>query len=238
MATHSPGIHRIPLDTLSNAEFLGRYAAPGRVGLCGGNDLVNMAIRRAQGFVTEDGHRSPWSHAFLFTGERADAHHWVVESDLDLRSRHLRLGAQENRVDRYFDEAAYPNLAILDFGLDAEQTRRVMAEALDLVAGGSHYALREILGTLLALPSASVRRRRNLLAAEGALYCSAMVQHCFASAGLRFRPQIDGKNLTPHDIARSALPHTAWLRVRQAQPGTRSRMRRLKEAGKALLSPG
>lgn len=118
------------VSTISAMPISSRYAAPGRIGLCGGSDAVTMAIRRAQGFVTEDGHRSPWSHAFLFTGERADGHHWVIESDLDLRSRHLRLGAQENRLDRYFDDAAFPNLAVLDFGLDADQTRRVLCQAL------------------------------------------------------------------------------------------------------------
>lgn len=228
--------HVIRLDDLGNADFLSRYAAPGRIGLCGGSDAVTMAIRRAQGFVTEDGHRSPWSHAFLFTGERPDGHHWVIESDLDLRSRHLRLGAQENRLDRYFDDAAFPNLAVLDFGLDADQTRRVLCQALDLVAGASHYSLKEILGTLFALPSASLRKRRNLLASEGALYCSAMVQHCFEAIDLRFRPHIDGKNLTPHDIARAEVPHTAWQRLREPQPGRKTRLRRYREAGKTLLA--
>jgi hypothetical protein len=223
-------------DALGNAEFLWRHAAPGRIGLCGGSDAVTMAIRRAQGFVTEDGHRSPWSHAFLFTGERIDGHHWVIESDLDLRSRHLRLGAQENRLERYFDDEAFPNLAVLDFGLDADQTRRVLCQALDLVAGASHYSLKEILGTLFALPSSSLRKRRNLLASEGALYCSAMVQHCFDAIDLRFRPSIDGKNLTPHDIARAEAPHTSWQRMREPAPGGKTRLRRYRQAGQSLLA--
>lgn len=228
--------HIIRLDGLTNADFLSRYAAPGRVGLCGGSDTVTMAIRRAQGFVTEDGHRSPWSHAFLFTGERLDGHHWVIESDLDLRSRHLRLGAQENRLERYFDDEAYPNLAVLDFGLDTDLTRRVLCQALDLVAGASHYSLKEILGTLFALPSSSMRKRRNLLASEGALYCSAMVQHCFEAIDLRFRPHIDGKNLTPHDIARAEAPHTAWQLMREPQSGGKTRLRRYREASQAMLA--
>ena len=75
-----------------NAELIRKHAAPGRIGLCGTDDWVGKAIRKAQAPLTQDGHRSLWSHAFLFSEQRLDGHWWVLESDLDLRNRQLRLG--------------------------------------------------------------------------------------------------------------------------------------------------
>jgi hypothetical protein len=203
----------LPCDS-ANAAFIRRHAAPGRIGLCGGRDWINKLIRKAQAPLTEDGHRSLWSHAFLFSEQRLDGHWWVLESDLDLRYRQIRLGVQENRADRYFDDAAFPNLAILDFGLDAEQTRQVQIAGLDLLAGLSSYSLGELVGTLFAMHSTRLRKRDNLLAKEGALYCSAMVQHCYATAGVEFIPGVSGKNIAPHDIYDSSIPHQTHSLIR------------------------
>ena len=150
----------------------------------------------------------------MFSEQRIDGHWWVLESDLDLRYRQIRLGVQENRAERYFDAEAFPNLAILDFGLDAQQTRQVQVAALDLLSGLSSYSLRELAGTLLAMHSSRLRGRSNLLAQEGALYCSAMVQHCYAAAGIEFLPGVHGKNVAPHDIDESPLPHASHRLVR------------------------
>lgn len=171
-------------------------------------------IRKAQAPLTEDGHRSLWSHAFLFTERRIDGHWWVVESDLDVRYRQVRLGAQENRLDRYFDADAFPNVAVLDFGLDDTQIAACQTAALDVVSGLAHYSLRELVGTLLGMHSTRLRRRDNLLAREGALYCSALVQHCYTAAGVELLPEVTGKNVTPHDLTESPVPHTAHRLVR------------------------
>jgi hypothetical protein len=213
------------VEGLSNAEFLAKYAAPGRVGLCGGADLINRVIRNLQYHVTADGERSPWSHAFLCSGERVDGRHWVLESDLDLRHKQIRLGVQENRIERYHDEEAFPNLAILDFGLDEAQTKAVLTSGLDLLSGLSHYSLRELVGTLMAMQHAPLRRRRNLLESEGALYCSAMVQHCYSAVGIEFVPGVDRKNVAPHDIAVCPQARTAHLLVRQRGKSTLSSLR-------------
>ena len=197
-----------------NADFIRKHAASGRIGLCGGRDWINKAIRKAQAPLTHDGHRSLWSHAFLFNEQRIDGHWWVLESDLDLRNRHIRLGVQENRVSRYFDDALFPNLAILDFGLDSDQVRQVQLSGLDLLSGLTHYSLRELIGTLLAMNSSRLPKRDNLLAREGALYCSALVQHCYASAGIEFIPGVSGKNIAPHDIYDSAIPHQTHSLIR------------------------
>lgn len=199
----------------SNADFLHTHAAPARIGLAGGSALIDRGIRRAQRLITADAADSAWSHAFLFGEQRSDGHYWVLESDLDLRHKQVRLGAQENRLAKYFDAAEWPNLAVLDFRLDAAASRRVLAAALDLLANATRYSLREIVGTLFALARPSLRERENLLAREGSLYCSALVQHCYASAGVQLMPGVSGKNTTPQDIAHSPLPHQAWQLLRQ-----------------------
>jgi hypothetical protein len=200
--------------TSTNAAFIRKHAAPGHIGLCGGRDWINKAIRKAQAPLTGDGHRSLWSHAFLFSEQRIDGHWWVLESDLDLRYRQIRLGVQENRADRYFDDELFPNIAILDFGLDAGQTKQVQVAGLDLLSGLSSYSLSELVGTLFAMHSTRLRKRGNLLAKEGALYCSAMVQHCYATAGVEFIPGVHGKNIAPQDIYDSVLPHRAHSLIR------------------------
>jgi hypothetical protein len=210
-----PPTEIVRVEGISNVEFLERYAAPGRVGLCGGMDTINKVIRKLQHHVTADGHRSPWSHAFLCSGRRIDGHNWVLESDLDLQHKQIRLGVQENRVERYHDDEAFPNLAILDFGLDEAQVKSVLTSGLDLLAGLSHYSLRELVGTLLSMQSHSLRRKRNLLEVEGALYCSAMVQHCYETVGIDFVEGVHGKNITPHEIGTCPRARTAWLLVRE-----------------------
>lgn len=196
---------------LSPAEFLDRHAAPGRVGLAGGETAIERAIRRGQRRLTPHGERSRWSHAFLFGERRADGHTWVLESDLEAHGRHLRLGVQENRLSKYADAAAFPHLAVLDFGLGADQTRAVLTEALDLLSGSAHYSLRELAGTFLAIRRPTLRGRENLLAREGALYCSAFVQHCYLKAGVDFAPGVSTKNTTPEDIAGTAVPHRTYV---------------------------
>jgi hypothetical protein len=225
MSDPCPPTDVVLVTDLDNAGFLDRFAAPGRVGLCGGNDLINKGIRKLQYHVTADGHRSPWSHAFLCSGRRADNKNWVLESDLDLRHKQIRLGVQENRIDRYHDAECFPNLAILDFGLDQARTDAVLSSGLDLLAGLSHYSLRELLGTLLAMRHPTLRRRRNLLERENALYCSAMVQHCYSAAGIEFVPGVDRKNVTPHDISSCPQARTAYLLVRETGPSGLDRIR-------------
>lgn len=200
--------------SLSNAAFLAAHAAPARIGLAGGNHVIDRTIRKAQRSIAKDADGSAWSHAFLIGEARSDDHWWVLESDLDLRHKQIRLGAQENRLAKYFDEAEWPNLAVLDFGLDPTQTRKVLHVALDLLANSTRYSLREIVGTLLSLARPTLRERENLLAREGSLYCSAFVQHCYAAVGLAFMPGLSAKNTTPHDIARTALTHSAHCLLR------------------------
>jgi hypothetical protein len=121
------------------------------------------------------------------------------------------LGAQENRISKYFDEGLYSTLAVLDFGLSEEQIGSLLREALDLVAGHARYSVRELAGTLLALRHPKLRNRKNFLARESSMYCSALVQHLFRKLGFDLAPDVDCKNTTPEDIARAALPHVTYV---------------------------
>ncbi len=216
----------MPVTGVSNREFLERYAGPGRVGLSGGVTLIDQAICRAERHLDSQARWGSWSHAFLFQGLRPDGHHWIIESDLQVHRKHIQLGAQENRIAKYFDEGLYTTLAVLDFGLSEEQVLNLLREGLELVASRARYSLRELVGTLIALRQPELRGRSNLLARERSLYCSALVQHLFRRTGLDLVPGVDLKNTTPEDIARTAAPHVIYVLDRQPAP---SKLVRLKE---------
>ncbi len=216
----------IIVSGISNREFLERYALPGRVGLCGGGTRVDIAIRRAQRHLHEEGRWSDWSHAFIFEGVRADGQHWVVESDIQIHRKHIQLGAQENRAAKYFDEKMFPALAVLDFGLSEAQVTTLLREGLELVANHERYSIRELIGTLIALRKPELRAQENLLARERSVYCSAFVQRLFLKAGIDLVPGVAGKNTTPEDIARTPVPHTTYLLQREAAPGKAAELKR------------
>ena len=220
----------IHVEGLTNAEFFERYAAPGRIGLFGGPELINRMINRAQRHLSEDRAWSRWSHAFLFQGRRADGHHWVIESDLDIHKKHIRLGVQENRITKYHPDDKTSALAVLDFGLTPAQVERVIAAALEQVATRTRYSLRELAGTLWAMRHEEWRPRENLLARDRSLFCSAFVRHVFAEAGIDLAAGIDLKNTAPEHIARTEVPHTQWLMVRGEVPISKVRglVRRVK----------
>lgn len=204
----------IPVNGLSNREFLERYAAPGRIGLAGGTTLVDQAICRAQRHLHDRRQWGVWSHAFVFEGVRVDGHHWVVESDIQIHRKHIQLGVQENRVTKYHDEGLYSSLAVLDFGLSAEQVKTLICDGLELVANHERYSIRELFGTLIALRHAPLRAEANLLARERSIFCSAFVRHIFRRAGMDLVPGVDVKNTAPEDIANSGLPHTRYTLLR------------------------
>jgi len=201
----------ITIAGLSNREFLEQYARSGRVGLAGGITFIDRAIARAQRHLDADERWSPWTHSFIFQGQRHDGHHWVIESDLQIARKHIRLGAQENRVTKYFDEELYTTLAVLDFGVTPEQETTLLREGLELVASRVRYSLRELVGTLIALRHPELRERENKLARDSSFYCSAFVQHLFRKSGIDLAPGLDAKNTTPEDISRTPVPHTTYL---------------------------
>lgn len=205
----------IRVEGVTNREFFEAHARPGRIGLVGGVTLVDRLIRRSQRRLTAAGDSSPWSHAFVFQGRRADGHHWVIESDLGIQHKNIRLGVQENRVLKYHDDAAYTCVAVLDLGLDEKQAQELIAHALEQVAAGIRYSMREIFGTVWALRHPGERLLENRLAQERAFYCSAFVRHVCRQINLDLAAGLAVKNTTPHDIAETPLCETRWLLVRE-----------------------
>lgn len=202
----------VAVPQMSNREFIETYAKAGRIGLAGGPSLSSMMIQLAERHV-DDTKLEPslWSHAFLFQGRRVDGHHWVIESDIEIHRRHIRLGVQENRIDKLCDPKVYSSLAILDFDLTNEQTDALLSEGLDMVSGRVRYSIRELIGTLVALKHTKIRSGDNLLAREQSCYCSAFVHHVFSKIGMDLAPGMGGKNSTPEDISRTPVPHTTYL---------------------------
>ncbi len=220
----------IVVTGLSNREFFETHARPGRIGLVGGSEPANRLIARAQRHLDEDGAWSHWSHAFLFQGRRADGHHWIIESDLDIRRKHIRLGVQENRIAKYADDADYPVVGVIDLGLTTKQEQSALAHALELVSAGTRYSMREIIGTVWALRHPKWQPKENLLGQEKAFYCSAFVRHVLGRAGLNLSPDVTEKNTTPEHLWRMPVPHTKWLLKREKQPGAlRQAVKRVRE---------
>jgi hypothetical protein len=201
----------------------------------GGPELINRLIERAQRHLNADHTWSQWSHAFLFQGRRHDGHHWVIESDLDIKSKHIRLGVQENRIEKYCNDQTTTAVAILDFGLTPEQEQRILAGALQLVSEGTRYSLREIAGTMWAMRHPKWQPRENLLSRERAFYCSAFVRHVFTQAGMELACDVAVKNTAPEHIARTVLPHTKWILTHGAPQA--SRLQGLGQRVKARLKP-
>lgn len=200
---------------LTNAEFLARYARPGRIGLASGQTLIDKAICLAERHVSSTGHWGLWSHSFVFEGERLDGRMWVMESDLQIVTKHIQLGAQENRATKFHTDNEYSNLAILDFNLTPEQTQAVLRAGLELVAQHSRYSMRELFGAWFALRHQERRGHANVLSRDHSYFCSAFVLHLFREAGLDLLPGVDEKTCSPEDLFRTAVPHTAYLLVRE-----------------------
>jgi hypothetical protein len=228
VTTVNSGVQTIEVSGLSNQEFFEAYASPGRIGLTGGIALVDRAITRAQSRVDASRICGKWSHAFLFQGRRHDGHHWLIESNMELHRKHIRLGAQENRVSKFCNEQGYCNVAVLDFNLTEQQITSLLSEGLNLVANHAGYSVRELFGTLIALHDPKMRAEKNPLARESSMYCSAFVQHLFRKSGIELAPGVHPKNTTPEDISRTLVPHVRYVLKREL-PATR-----LEQLGKKL----
>ncbi len=209
------------ISDMTNQEFLSQYARAGRIGLAGGDTLIDKAIARAQRHLDDQARWGKWSHAFFFQGTRSDGHAWVIESDLQIHRKHLQFGAQENRASKFHDEHFYTRLAVLDFGIDPPTCAKLVSHGLDLVASHAKYSFRELAGTLVALRHPSLRQNPNVLARSTSFYCSAFVEHIFRLAGLSLVEQLDVKNTTPEDIFRSWRPHAAYVLERPVAAKTR-----------------
>ncbi|MGO9110048.1 MAG: hypothetical protein ACLP9L_12520 [Thermoguttaceae bacterium] len=213
---------------MSNREFLEKYAQPGRVGLAGGSGMIDKTIRQAERLIDQELQPSQWSHAFLFEGRRADGQHWVIESDLEIHSKHIRLGVQENRITKFLDEKCYPCLAVLDFCLTPEQTTALLGEGLEMVASHVRYSIRELAGTFVRLRRPELRAQDNPLSRKKSLFCSAFVTLVFRKIAVDLAPGLNEKHTTPEDISRTPVPHETFLLRRDiTTPSMREKIQQL-----------
>ncbi len=199
----------VVVEGVTNRNFLERFASAGRVGLAG--STTDRLIKRAQRHLKGGTEWGTWSHALVFQGKRVDGHHWVVESDLDIHRKHIRLGAQENRIAKYFDEKIFPSLAVLDFRLTDAQTDTVIREGLEMIANRTRYSITELFSTAFGLRHPSFRTKENRFSKDNSFYCSAFVQHLYQKIGLDLVPGINAKRNAPEDIFQSPVPHTTYL---------------------------
>lgn len=202
------------IEGLTNREFIETYAKPGCIGLVGADTPIDNSIKKMQKYITADGKGSLWSHAFIYSQLRQDGHWWIIESDLEFHTKQIKLGVQENRAEKYFDEKVFPNLAILNFNLDEDKQNLIVGEGLNLVAARTEYSIREVFGALYTLLKKEDRGSKNKMARENSLFCSAMVQHCYSKVKIDLVNGVDMKQLTPEDISNSPVPHTQYRIIR------------------------
>ena len=195
---------------LSNAEFFKRYGAPGRVGLVGGSSAVDRGIRHAQRLLDPARKPSLWSHVFVFQGERADGRGWLMESDFDVTRGRLRSGAQENRAEKYEDAKDYPNAAILDFGLPADDVRKLLGAGLEFVSRRTPYALTGTLKTYWALLHKALEGEKD----RDEIFCSAFVRSLYKHVGVDLAPGVAVRHTTPEHVARAVPAHTRHVLLR------------------------
>jgi len=199
---------------VTNEDFFNRFASPASIGLVGGTAFIDKTIIKAQKKITPDKKPALFSHAFLIGEKRMDDKWWVIESDLEFHRKQIKLGVQENRLDKYFDENLFPNVAILDFKLAPTEKKSIINEGLELVSGRAKYSLREILGVFLSFTK-ETRNTNNPFAQENSFICSALVQHCYSKANICFNNEVSLKHITPFDIYSTKLEHAAHKILRE-----------------------
>lgn len=207
-------VELINIKGINNKQFVEKYAKPGCIGLVGADNPIDNAIKKAQKLITADGKNSLWSHAFIFSGLRADREWWIIESDWDFNFKKSRLGVQENRAEKYYDIKEVPNFAIMDFNLDEKSQNKIIAEGLNLVVAKAEYSIREVFGALFNFKAKGGRSIENKLAQENSFFCSAMVQHCYNKVKIELANKVSLKNLAPEDIAVTKVPHKQFRIVR------------------------
>lgn len=191
---------------MTNEAFFNTHNKSGLVALVGGSSLIDKGIKKAQKAIQNNNQSSLFSHAFIINEKRIDGRWWVLESDLEIHKKQIKLGVQENRINKFFNEDDYPNVALLDFNLTPNQTQQLLAEGLNQIANRATYSIREIFGVLLSFSKKELREQENKFSQQNSFICSSFVQHCYLQAGITFQPKIALKHLTPQDIYQTDLP--------------------------------
>lgn len=197
-------------------EFLRTYAKRGCIGLIGKTDWLARGIRGGQEPITLDPCPSLWSHAWLFEGEREDAEHWIQESTIQFRLcwPQFRNGTQENRLSHYFEPPARGQyLAVIDWRLNEQQQKAVLAEGLRLIAAQEPYPVIGLFGTLCVY----VFRPRDIKKwMPDGYYCSAFVQKAYEEgAGIDLASDLPPELTSPEHLwlgsLRAGAQCNVWL---------------------------
>ncbi len=191
---------------MTNEEFFSKYADEAMVGLVGGTHFIDESIKKAQSKITKNKVMSAMSHAFIIGEKRIDGKRWVIESDLQFNKTQILVGVQENRIDKYFDEKLFPNVALLDFGLSKPHKDQILKESLDLVASRASYSMKEIFGILLSFKPGQSRKTENRFGNRNDFVCSTFVQHLYLKTGISFNPEVSERHITPEDIYNTLHP--------------------------------
>ena len=199
------------MSKMTNLEFMAEQGKPGRVCLVGGRSAIDRGIRKAQRRLTADGKPSRWSHAFVFQGERADGRIWLLESDIDVCHGQVRNGVQEHRIDKYGDDAGYPNVAVLDFGLDASAVATMVRAGLDFISKSTKYAFGGILRTYVGMMTKKLDRAPE----KDEIFCSAFVRSLVKHAGLDLVPAVAVHHTTPEHLSQTPVSHKRYELIRQ-----------------------
>lgn len=200
---------------MTNEEFFEKHAGDGMVGLIGGTYFIDDTIKKVQRRITPDKKNSPFSHAFIIGEKRKDGKRWIIESDLEFHTRQMKIGVQENRIDKYFNEETFPNVAVLDFKMSREHTDLILKESLELVANRAAYSIREALGILISFGNDVKRKTENKFSRENAFVCSTFVQHLYARTGIHFCRGVSLSNITPDDIFNTQHPCKKEVLIRK-----------------------
>lgn len=189
-----------------NLAFLKKHARAGRILLMGGSSVIDRGIRRAQVLLDSEKRPSLWSHAGVCEGGRVDGFDWLIESDFEMGRGNLRSGVQESRLDKYADAKVWPNLAVLDLGLNPAQTRNVLSAGLESLSKGTRYALAGLLKTGVAL----LKKKLDQDAPRDSTFCSSFVRAVFLEAGVDLVPGVAVRHTTPEHLSRTLLPLRRW----------------------------
>ena len=200
---------------MKNQEFFEKFAGSGKVGLVGGSHFIDQGIKKVQKKITFNNKPSLFSHVFLVGEKRIDGKWWIIESDLEFHTKQIKLGVQENRIEKYYDEKMFPNVALLDFKLDKNKKEVIIKEALEIVSQRAEYSMREILGVLFSFSNKNERQKENRFKKQNSFICSTFVQHCYSKIDFNLNPSVSAKNITPEDIFQTKLTHELHKLIRE-----------------------